>query len=118
MHRALGGPGEEQERAVAVKVQYPGVAEAIGADLANADLLGSIMTQLFRGLDPAPLVAELKARIGEELDYGIEAANQQVFADFYVGHPFIHVPARHRHAVDHAGADDASWPPARRGPSC
>ena len=76
-----------------MKVQYPGAAEAIQADLANADLLGSIMTQLFRGLDPAQMVAEIQARIGEELDYGLEAANQQAFADFYVGHPFIHVPA-------------------------
>ena len=94
VHRALWwDPVEEQERAVAVKVQYPGAADAIHADLANVDLLGSIMTQLFRGLDPAQMVAEIQARIGEELDYGIEAANQQAFADFYVGHPFIHVPS-------------------------
>ena len=71
--RALVGPGRAAERAVAVKVQYPGVADAIRADLANADLLGSLMTQLFRGLDPAPMVAEIQARIGEELDYGLEA---------------------------------------------
>ena len=75
VHRALWwDPVEEQERAVAVKVQYPGVADAIHADLANVDLLGSLMTQLFRGLDPAQMVAEIQARIGEELDYGIEAA--------------------------------------------
>ena len=78
---------------MAVKVQYPGVGEAIRADLANADLLGSLMTQLFRGLDPAPLVAEIQVRIGEELDYRIEATNQQAFADFYRDHPFVHVPA-------------------------
>ena len=75
-----------------MKVQYPGVGEAIRADLANADLIGAIMSQMFRGLDPAPLVAELQARIAEELDYELEAANQQAFADFYRGHPFIHVP--------------------------
>jgi predicted unusual protein kinase regulating ubiquinone biosynthesis (AarF/ABC1/UbiB family) len=93
VHRALWwDPVEEQERAVAVKVQYPGAADAIHADLANVDLLGSIMTQLFRGLDPTQMVGEIRARIGEELDYGIEALNQQAFADFYVGHPFIHVP--------------------------
>src|SRR6476661_5765328 len=94
VHRALWwDPVVQQERAVAVKVQYPGAADAIQADLANVDLLGSIMTQLFRGLDPAQMIAEIRARIGEELDYGIEAANQQAFADFYVGHPFIHVPS-------------------------
>ena len=94
VHRALWwDPDQEVERAVAVKVQYPGVADAIRADLANADLLGSMMSQLFKGLDPAPMVAEIQARIGEELDYRVEAANQQAFADFYEGHPFIHVPA-------------------------
>jgi predicted unusual protein kinase regulating ubiquinone biosynthesis (AarF/ABC1/UbiB family) len=93
VHRALwwdAGLGEE--RAVAVKVQYPGAAEAISADLANADLLGSLMSQLFRGLDPEPLVTELRARLGEELDYRIEARNQREFAAFYRSHPFIHVP--------------------------
>ena len=93
VHRALwSDPAAQQERAVAVKVQYPGAADAIEADLRNADLLGSILTQLFGGLDPDEMVAEIQDRIGEELDYGIEAANQQAFADFYVGHPFIHVP--------------------------
>jgi predicted unusual protein kinase regulating ubiquinone biosynthesis (AarF/ABC1/UbiB family) len=94
VHRALWrDPDGGTERAVAVKVQYPGVADAIRADLANADLLGSMMSQLFKGLDPGPMVAEVQARIGEELDYRIEAANQQAFADFYEGHPFVHVPA-------------------------
>jgi predicted unusual protein kinase regulating ubiquinone biosynthesis (AarF/ABC1/UbiB family) len=94
VHRALWWDAElGEERAVAVKVQYPGAAEAISADLANADLLGSLMSQLFRGLDPEPLVNELRARLGEELDYRIEARNQREFAAFYRSHPFIHVPA-------------------------
>lgn len=91
VHRALTRDG----RAVAVKVQYPGVAEAIGSDLANADLIFGTLAYAFPGLDPGPLVAELKARLGEELDYGQEADNQQLFADFYAGHPFIRVPAVH-----------------------
>jgi predicted unusual protein kinase regulating ubiquinone biosynthesis (AarF/ABC1/UbiB family) len=91
VHRALTRDG----RAVAVKVQYPGVADAIGSDLANADLLFGTLAHVFPGLDPAPLVAELKARLGEELDYRQEAANQQLFADFYAGHPFIRIPAVH-----------------------
>jgi predicted unusual protein kinase regulating ubiquinone biosynthesis (AarF/ABC1/UbiB family) len=48
---------------------------------------------MFPGLDPAPLVAELRARLTEELDYGIEAANQRFFADAYRDHPYITVPA-------------------------
>ena len=80
-------------RAVAVKVQYPGVDRAIEGDLDNAGMLFSAMTFLFPGLDPEPLVEELRERIIEELDYRIEADNQRLFADAYEGHPFIHVPA-------------------------
>ncbi|MGH9273568.1 MAG: ABC1 kinase family protein, partial [Acidimicrobiales bacterium] len=79
-------------RAVAVKVQYPGVGEAIRADLDNAGLLFGAMGMLFPGLEPEPLVAELRARLVEELDYRLEADNQRLFTDFYRGHPFIHVP--------------------------
>ena len=89
VHRALTHDG----RAVAVKVQYPGVDEAIRGDLDNAGLLFSGMKFLFPGLDPVPLVAELRERIVEELDYRLEADNQRLFAAYYEGHPFIHVPA-------------------------
>jgi predicted unusual protein kinase regulating ubiquinone biosynthesis (AarF/ABC1/UbiB family) len=88
VHRAITHDG----RAVAVKVQYPGVAAAIMADLDNAGLLFGAMGMLFPGLDPEPLVAELRERLAEELDYQLEAANQRLFADHYRGHPFIHVP--------------------------
>lgn len=80
------------ERAVAVKVQYPGVAEAIDADLRTADLLGTLLAFGFKSLNPEDMVAEIKDRLREELDYKKEAENQQVFADFYRNHPFIHVP--------------------------
>jgi predicted unusual protein kinase regulating ubiquinone biosynthesis (AarF/ABC1/UbiB family) len=93
VHRAVVvDPATGLERAVAVKVQYPGVAEAIAADLRNADLLGAILKQGFGGLDPDEMVAEIKERITDELDYELEARNQTVFADHYRGHPFIHVP--------------------------
>jgi predicted unusual protein kinase regulating ubiquinone biosynthesis (AarF/ABC1/UbiB family) len=89
VHRAVAHDG----RLLAVKVQYPGVDEAIRADLVNTDLLFRILGTMFPGLDPAPLVAELRERLTEELDYGTEAANQRFFADAYRDHPFIHVPA-------------------------
>ena len=93
VHRAvIVDPVSGAERAVAVKVQYPGVADAVGADLRNADLLGLILQQGFGGLDPTELVTEVKARLTEELDYRLEARNQQLFAERYRGHPFIHVP--------------------------
>jgi predicted unusual protein kinase regulating ubiquinone biosynthesis (AarF/ABC1/UbiB family) len=88
VHRAMTHDG----RAVAVKVQYPGVGEAIRADLDNAGLLFGAMGMLFPGLEPEPLVAELRERLVEELDYRLEADNQRLFADHYRGHPFIHVP--------------------------
>ena len=89
VHRAITHDG----RAVAVKVQYPGVDDAIRGDLGNAELLFGSMKLAFPGLDPKPLVAELKDRINEELDYQLEASNQELFADYYAGHPFIHIPA-------------------------
>jgi predicted unusual protein kinase regulating ubiquinone biosynthesis (AarF/ABC1/UbiB family) len=91
VHRAiLRTP--EGDRAVAVKVQYPGVAEAIDADIRTADLLGALLAFGFKSLNPEDMVAEIKDRLREELDYTLEAKNQQTFADFYRGHPFIHVP--------------------------
>ncbi|MEQ1785922.1 MAG: AarF/ABC1/UbiB kinase family protein [Acidimicrobiales bacterium] len=89
VHRAMTHDG----RAVAVKVQYPGVGDAIRSDLENAGLLFGAMGMLFPGLEPEPLVAELRTRLVEELDYRLEADNQRLFADYYEGHPFIHIPA-------------------------
>ena len=93
VHRAVVvDPATGAERAVAVKVQYPGVDRAIDADLRNADLLGFLLQQGFSGLDPAEMVEEVKLRIREELDYSIEARNQKIFADYFRGHPFIRIP--------------------------
>ncbi len=93
VHRAVAvDPDTGLERPVAVKVQYPGVDEAIAADLRNADLLGALLKQGFGGLDPSEMVDEVKQRLTEELDYRLEARNQAMFADAYRDHPFIHVP--------------------------
>jgi predicted unusual protein kinase regulating ubiquinone biosynthesis (AarF/ABC1/UbiB family) len=85
-------------RAVAVKIQYPGVAAAIHADLKNTELLSTFLALLF-GLSPRKVsfdirgaAQEIGVRITEELDYRLEAANQAEFAEHYRGHPFIHVP--------------------------
>jgi predicted unusual protein kinase regulating ubiquinone biosynthesis (AarF/ABC1/UbiB family) len=90
VHRAVLHDG----RAVAVKVQYPGVGEAIGADLQNAEVLYGIFAALaLKGLDSKALVDELRARFTDELDYRREAANQRLFHDLFQGHPVISVPA-------------------------
>jgi len=88
VHRAITRDG----RAVAVKVQYPGVSEAIRADLDNTDLVMSAFKMMFPGLDPAPMVREIKERLSEELDYRLEADHQQMFAEEYRAHPTITVP--------------------------
>ena len=96
VHRAListtDATGRAVERAVAVKVQYPGVAEAISSDLRNADMLGMLLKQSFGGLDPSEMVDEIKIRLADEVDYELEATNQQMFADYYRGHPFVRIP--------------------------
>ncbi len=88
VHRALTHDG----RAVAVKVQYPGIAEAMAADLEHADVLFAALGFMFPALEAEPLVAELRARLAEELDYENEAANQSMFAEAYRDHPFVFVP--------------------------
>lgn len=89
VHRAVTWDGA----AVAVKVQYPGVDRAVAADLENTDLLFQVMSMMFPGMEPGPIVEELRERLVEELDYRLEAEHQRTFADHYRGHPFIHVPA-------------------------
>ena len=88
VHRAM----THDNVAVAVKVQYPGVGDAIRADLDNTDLLTTMAGTFFAGFDAKPFIAELRDRLLEELDYRREAANQQLFVDFYAGHPFISIP--------------------------
>jgi|HubBroStandDraft_3_1064219.scaffolds.fasta_scaffold06053_3 predicted unusual protein kinase regulating ubiquinone biosynthesis (AarF/ABC1/UbiB family) len=88
VHRAMTKDGE----AVAVKVQYPGIAETISADLGNVGLLRSLLKMAAPNQDVNALIEELRERIREELDYEREAASQAKFAAFYDGHPTIHVP--------------------------
>jgi predicted unusual protein kinase regulating ubiquinone biosynthesis (AarF/ABC1/UbiB family) len=88
VHRAITHEG----RAVAVKVQYPGIAETIEADLGNVALLRPMLKIIGPAQDPDALLAELRERVTEELDYRVEARNQQLFAGYYDGHPTIHVP--------------------------
>jgi predicted unusual protein kinase regulating ubiquinone biosynthesis (AarF/ABC1/UbiB family) len=88
VHRATTRDGED----VAVKVQYPGVAEAVETDLRNAMLLIPLVKRLAPGLDVKALALELRERIAEELDYDLEAQNQRRVGRLRRGHPFIAVP--------------------------
>jgi ABC1 atypical kinase-like domain len=88
VHRAITREG----RAVAVKVQYPGIARTITSDVRNVALLRRVAAAAFPGLDTRSLIDELGERLREEVDYRLEAENQELFAGYYEGHPVIHVP--------------------------
>ncbi|SQD99642.1 ABC-1 domain protein [Parafrankia sp. Ea1.12] len=88
VHRAVWADG----RPVAVKIQYPGAGAALLADLNQLGRAARLFGALTPGLDIKPLVAELKARITEELDYRLEAAWQRAFAQAYADDPDIVVP--------------------------
>ncbi|MFZ0091589.1 MAG: AarF/ABC1/UbiB kinase family protein [Solirubrobacteraceae bacterium] len=91
VHRAVTVDGD----AVAVKVQYPGVAEAVETDMRNALLLLPLVKRLAPGLDARALFSELRERVCEELDYELEAQNQRRVHRLLQGHPFISVPRVH-----------------------
>jgi predicted unusual protein kinase regulating ubiquinone biosynthesis (AarF/ABC1/UbiB family) len=91
VHRATTIGGDE----VAVKIQYPGVAEAVETDLRNAMLLLPLVKRLAPGLDAKALAGEMRERIGEELDYELEAQNQRRVERLRRGHPFLRVPRVH-----------------------
>ena len=79
-------------REVAVKVQYPGVAGAVRADMQNLDMILRLLKRMTPALDVKAIAEEIKERIVEELDYELEAQNQRSLARIFAGHPFIVVP--------------------------
>ena len=88
VHRAVWSDGLE----VAVKVQYPGAGEALISDLNQIGRMSRLVGLLVPGLDVKPLVAELKERVAEELDYRLEASHQADFATAYADDEDIVVP--------------------------
>jgi len=88
VHRAVWADGRE----VAVKLQYPGAGPALLSDLNQLARIARLFAIVNPGLDVKPLIAELKARVAEELDYALEASSQATFAAAYDGDPDIVVP--------------------------
>ena len=88
VHRATLKTGET----VAVKVQYPGVDDAVRSDLKNMSAMTKLAVAIAPNLDPKEVANEVRDRVFEELDYRREAQNQQKFAELYEGHPFVVVP--------------------------
>ena len=88
VHRATTRDGQD----VAVKVQYPGITEAIQADLKNLRLALRLLDMIAPGINTGAIADEIRERISEELDYELEATNQRAMARAYRDHPFIVVP--------------------------
>ena len=82
----------EDGRHVAVKVQYPGVAAAVRADMQNLGVIMRLLKSVFPGIDVKALADEIRERIHEELDYELEASNQKALSRLFRGHPFIYIP--------------------------
>lgn len=89
VHRARWKDGRE----VAVKVQYPGAGDALISDLNQVSRVARMATGWIPGLDMGPILAELKERVAEELDYGLEAEAQSRFAEAFAGDPDFAIPA-------------------------
>ncbi|HEX2415430.1 MAG TPA: AarF/ABC1/UbiB kinase family protein [Thermoleophilaceae bacterium] len=79
-------------REVAVKVQYPGVGQAVRADLQNLGLIMRVAKRIAPGMDAKAMTAEIRERLTDELDYEHEAQQHRAFARSWRGHPFIFVP--------------------------
>jgi predicted unusual protein kinase regulating ubiquinone biosynthesis (AarF/ABC1/UbiB family) len=92
-------------RLVAVKIQYPGAGRALLNDFTQLSRVARLFSVLMPGLEIKPLLAELRSRIAEELDYNLEAKAQQAFADAYAGDPDISVP-NVVHVTDHVLISD------------
>ncbi|MEO8967885.1 MAG: AarF/ABC1/UbiB kinase family protein [Solirubrobacteraceae bacterium] len=80
-------------RALAIKVQYPGIAETVESDMRNLRLVSPLLRQLMPGLEVRAVLDELGERIVEECDYELEAGNHRRVERFWRGHPFVRVPA-------------------------
>jgi predicted unusual protein kinase regulating ubiquinone biosynthesis (AarF/ABC1/UbiB family) len=88
VHHAVWHDGRE----VAVKVQYPGADEALRSDLRQLQRFARLFQTLVPGTEVKPLLAELAARMNEELDYRSEADNQRGFAVAFAGDEQVLVP--------------------------
>ncbi|MEW2490956.1 AarF/ABC1/UbiB kinase family protein [Streptomyces sp. NPDC048411] len=88
VHRAVWHDG----RAVAVKVQYPGAGEALLSDLTQLSRFARLLSPLIPGMDIKPLIAELRDRVSEELDYELEAQSQREHAEEFANDPDVVVP--------------------------
>jgi hypothetical protein len=91
VHRARTHDGDD----VAVKVQHPGAADAVEADLRNLGLVAPVLKRLAPGLDAGAMLAEVRERISDEVDYELEAQHQRRLERLFRSHPHVRLPRVH-----------------------
>ena len=88
VHRARLADGRD----VAVKIQYPGIAEVMASDVRSLSWALRVTSLVARGMAMPPLVAELRTRLTEELDYRQEGEWQNRFSRAYRDDAEVIVP--------------------------
>lgn len=79
-------------REVAMKIQYPGVAQSINSDVNNLMAVLNMSNMLPEGLFPEHLIDVLRRELALECDYQREAAYAKKFRELLKDHPFFYVP--------------------------
>ncbi|XP_067420942.1 atypical kinase COQ8A, mitochondrial [Emydura macquarii macquarii] len=77
---------------VAMKIQYPGVAQSINSDVNNLMTVLSMSNVLPEGLFPEHMIEVLSRELAMECDYKREAACAKKFKELLKDHPFFYVP--------------------------
>ncbi|MFN8946108.1 MAG: ABC1 kinase family protein, partial [Alphaproteobacteria bacterium] len=88
VHKAV----DKQGRNLACKLQYPDMASAVEADLAQLRILFSLYRRMDRAIDPSEIADEVGERLREELDYRREAAHIALYRIMLKDCAGIHVP--------------------------
>ncbi|MBU6155303.1 MAG: AarF/ABC1/UbiB kinase family protein [Alphaproteobacteria bacterium] len=88
VHKAV----DKQGRNLACKLQYPDMASAVEADLAQLRILFSLYRRMDRAIDPSEIADEVGERLREELDYRREAAHIALYRIMLKDSTGIHVP--------------------------
>lgn len=88
VHRARSHDGKE----LACKLQYPDMASAVEADLAQLRIIFSIYERYDRAIHTREIHGEIADRLREELDYELEARHMGLYRRMLAGEKHVHLP--------------------------